>query len=161
MTRKYHQGRFSPVNYQKYLGNPGNIQYRSGWEFSYMSKLDSDPRVVSWFSEEQAIAYTSPIDNKIHRYFVDFYVKMKRPDGTFEEALIEIKPYNQVIPPTNSGKKPSKKFLKEVMEWGKNQAKWKACLQYCKKKNYNFYVVVKDKQDRFQTLTESQFMSKI
>jgi hypothetical protein len=46
-----------------------------------MSRLDKDPSIVEWSSEEHVIPYRSPIDNRMHRYFVDFYIKKKMPDG--------------------------------------------------------------------------------
>ena len=42
-----------------------------------MSFLDSDPRIIEWSSEEIVVPYISPVDNRTHRYFVDFYVKMQ------------------------------------------------------------------------------------
>jgi len=157
-STKFNQGRFSPINPTKYKGNPGNIQYRSGWELSFMSMLDKNPNVLEWSSEEQAIAYKSPKDNRVHRYFVDFILKMKHPNGKIESMMVEIKPYNQVVAPKRTPKKNDKAFLKEVVTWGINQAKWKAALMYAKAKGHNFYVITKDKQDKFVTLNESQFI---
>jgi len=62
-----------------------------------MSRLDKDPSIVEWSSEEHVIPYRSPIDNRMHRYFVDFYIKKKMPDGKTRVALIEIKPKAQVF----------------------------------------------------------------
>ena len=37
-----------------------------------MFRLDRDPNVVWWQSEEVIVPYKSPIDNKWHRYYPDF-----------------------------------------------------------------------------------------
>ena len=71
---KTYKGYFKPKNPKKYKGDPTNIIYRSSWECKLMIRLDEDPNVISWGSEEIIIPYRSPIDNKIHRYFVDFIV---------------------------------------------------------------------------------------
>lgn len=59
--------------------------------------------VVQWGSEEFSIPYRSPIDNKIHRYFPDFWVK-QIVDGKTEVLVLEVKPRAQTITP-----KPQKK----------------------------------------------------
>ncbi len=139
---KTYKGKFKPKNISKYNGNPSNIEYRSSWEFHYMMQLDGDPSVISWSSEEITINYKSPKDNKIHRYFVDFYVKKKTDKGIIE-FLVEIKPKAQTQPPKIQAK-PTKKYLNEVMTWGVNDAKWKAAEQYCKQKGWDFIILTED-----------------
>jgi hypothetical protein len=39
------------------------------------SFLDRHKDVTKWNSEEVVIPYRSPLDNKIHRYFTDFFVE--------------------------------------------------------------------------------------
>jgi trans-aconitate methyltransferase len=73
-----YKGVFKPKNPQKYNGDPTNIIYRSSWELKYMMYLDSHENVLSWSSEEVIVPYRSPIDNKVHRYFPDFVVKMNQ-----------------------------------------------------------------------------------
>ena len=43
-----------------------------------MVYCDLNENILEWGSEEIAIPYRSPIDNRVHRYFPDFYVKLKR-----------------------------------------------------------------------------------
>lgn len=138
---RYYQGYFKPNNPQKYKGDPTNIIYRSWWEFTYMSKLDADNTVIEWASEEIAIPYVSPIDNRVHRYFIDFYVKKKNVDGKFVTFLAEIKPHAQTKPPIVKPKSRSKKYLKEVYNWGVNSAKWKFAEEFCKKRNWGFVIL--------------------
>ena len=72
-TKKLHQGRFKPKNSAKYVGDPTNIIYRSSYELKFMKWCDINDNITEWGSEEVAIPYRSPIDNRIHRYFPDFY----------------------------------------------------------------------------------------
>jgi trans-aconitate methyltransferase len=55
-----------------------------------MKWCDDNISIVEWGSETIIIPYISPIDNKIHRYFVDFYVKIKNKNNLIEKYLIEI-----------------------------------------------------------------------
>ena len=124
-----YKGYFKPKNPGKYKGNPTNIIYRSSWELKLMSYLDTHQDVIQWSSEEFCIPYRSPVDNRIHRYFPDFYVKKKNKDGKIEVVVIEVKPLAQ----TKEPKKPSKvtkRYIKEVYTWGINSAKWKAAKEF-------------------------------
>lgn len=134
------QGFFKPKNPKKYKGDPTNIVYRSGWELKLMLYLDSRPEIISWSSEEIIIPYRSPIDNKIHRYFPDFIVTKINKEGKKETVVIEIKPYNQTIPPKKLQEKLSKRFITEVKNWGINEAKWKAANEYCKDRGWSFHI---------------------
>src|SRR5690606_32571394 len=92
------EGRYSPLNPGKYRGDVKQIIYRSSWELSLLSRLDKDPDVLAYSSEEIIIPYRSPVDNRIHRYFTDFWVR-KKVNGEIREALIEVKPFVQTQPP--------------------------------------------------------------
>ena len=83
------KGMFKPRNPKKYNGNPTNIIYRSQWELKYMMELDADKNVIKWSSEEVIIHYISPIDNRWHRYFVDFHVVRINKQGLEINQLIE------------------------------------------------------------------------
>lgn len=136
-----YKGFFKPLNPDKYKGDPTNIIYRSRWELLYMSRLDKDPEVIWWQSEETIIPYRSPVDNKIHRYFPDFVVKRKTPKGT-KTQVIEIKPYAQTIPPViTEGKRKSRKAINEVLTWGVNSSKWKAAREFCKDREFEFLII--------------------
>lgn len=147
MAMKYYSGRFQPKNPQKYRGDPTKIQYRSSWELKAMSFFDSHPDIIEWGSEEHVVGYISPLDNKMHRYFVDFYVKKRNySDGKIETLLIEIKPHKQTIPPRTlqAKTKPSKQWLQEVATWGVNSAKWKAADLYCRQRGWKFIIITED-----------------
>lgn len=143
---KYKQGFFRPDNPDKYKGNPSNIVYRSWWEYRVMDLLDRSKNVIQWSSEEVIIPYRSPIDNRVHRYFTDFYVKKKDFDtGVVEEIIIEVKPKAQTKPPTvKSKQKPTKKYLNEVRTWGVNSAKWDAANKYCENRGWKFVIITED-----------------
>ena len=85
-----YSGRYIPSNIKKYKGNPTTIYYRSLWERKFMVYCDKNPRVLEWGSEELIIPYFLPTDGKYHRYFPDFYVKVKRADGKLKKIAILI-----------------------------------------------------------------------
>jgi hypothetical protein len=137
-----YKGFFKPRNPQKYKGDPTNIVYRSRWELLVMSRFDADPQIIWWSSEETVIPYRSPVDKRIHRYYVDFTVRLNTTDGKTKTLLIEVKPYKQTLPPViQESKKKSKRYIQEVMTWGVNSAKWKAAREYCKDRGYEFKIM--------------------
>lgn len=141
---RYYQGLFKPLNPMKYKGDYTNIVYRSRWELKFMTEMDKNSSVIEWSSEEIIIPYRSPFDNKLHRYFVDFYVKKKNySDGNIETILVEIKPKSQTKPPKVMNK-PNKKYLNEVRTWGLNEAKWMAAKSYCKQRGWSFEILTED-----------------
>jgi hypothetical protein len=136
----YKQGLFKPVNPKKYIGDPTNIVYRSGWEKRVMDWLDTNINVVRWGSEEIVIPYVSPIDNKLHRYFTDFYVEAVGRDGETRKMILEVKPKAQTQEPKRP-KRNTKRYITEVMTYGVNQAKWKAAEEFCKDKGWEFLLL--------------------
>lgn len=145
-----YKGRFAPLNPSKYKGDPTNVVYRSRWELMVMQKLDAHPDVLEWSSEEIIIWYISPIDNRKHRYFPDFYVKRKGTDGKIKSMLIEVKPHAQTKPPEPQKGKPTRRYLNEVATWGVNSAKWKYAQAYCADRGWDFiWITEKELNLRF------------
>ena len=72
-----YKGRFQPSNIEKYRGDHRNIIYRSLWERKFMVYCDRNENILEWGSEEIVIPYRSPLDGRIHRYFPDFYIKVR------------------------------------------------------------------------------------
>ena len=72
-----YKGKFTPTHSNKYQGDSRNIIYRSLWELKFMKWCDRNVNIIEWGSEEFFIPYVSPIDNRKHRYFPDFYMKVK------------------------------------------------------------------------------------
>ena len=135
-----YKGKYKPSYPRKYKGDPTNIIYRSLWERKFMVYCDTNPNVLAWQSEEFCIPYRSPIDNKVHRYFPDFFIKYKDVSGKTRSSLIEIKPMRQCVPPPKP-KRQTKKYLNEAFEYAKNQAKWKAAEDYCADRMWEFKVM--------------------
>jgi hypothetical protein len=134
-----YKGKYKPKNPEKYKGNPDNIIWRSTWEARVMKQLDENPNVLWWGSEELFIRYYNPIDNKIHRYFPDFVVKVKRKDETVMTYLLEVKPEAQTKPPKQ--KRKTKRYLEESKTYVINQSKWKAATEFCKDHGWQFKVL--------------------
>lgn len=132
--------KFTPTHPEKYEGDVTNIICRSSWEVRFAKWCDTNPSVVKWSSEETVIPYFCPTDNRYRRYFVDFKIRVKDKNGNLKTYLVEVKPYNQTIPP-EVPKRKSKRFLQEVLTWGKNDAKWKAAREYCKDRGYEFVLI--------------------
>lgn len=140
---KTYKGRFSPKNPEKYKGDPTNIIYRSLWERKVMVYLDENPNVIEWNSEEIIIPYISPVDNRPHRYFPDFWVRARSKDGLTKTMLLEVKPKAQTKEPKKKSK-VTKKYITEVMTWGVNQAKWKYAQEYCLDRGWEFKILTED-----------------
>lgn len=133
-----YSGKFIPKFPNKYLGDPTNIWWRSLWERKVMVKLDENENVIGWSNEEIIIPYVSPVDNRVHRYFPDFFVRMRDvKTGIVESVILEVKPFKQTQPPQKKSR-ITKQYIQEVMTYGINEAKWKAADEYCKDRNWNF-----------------------
>lgn len=140
MAANYKQGFYKPIHPEKYRGDANNIVYRSGWEKRVMDWCDTNKSVTSWGSEEIVVPYISPVDNRVHRYFVDFYVEALDNNGNKQIYLLEVKPKEQTQEPTVQ-KKRTKRYINEVFTWGVNQAKWKAAEEYCKDRGWSFKLI--------------------
>lgn len=139
-----YKGFFKPKNPTKYKGNPTNIVYRSSWELKLMDYLDRHPDIVSWQSEEFFIPYISPIDNRVHRYFPDFKIVKKIEGNKTETVVIEVKPKKQTIPPMIKKNKQDKKYIREAVTFGINDAKWKAARDFCADRKWRFVIMTED-----------------
>lgn len=136
--------RYKPENPDKYVGNPNNIICRSLWERKVCKYLDNNINVIQWASEEIAIPYISPLDNKNHRYYPDFLAEIKTRQGSIETHLIEVKPYKQTKPPIKKAKR-TKTYEINKRTYIINEAKWKAAKKLCE-----------DNEWKFTLLTEKQ-----
>jgi hypothetical protein len=143
MSREYLNGVFKPRNPQKYVGDHTNIIYRSSWELKVMQWLDKNIDIISWSSEEMNVPYLSPVDGKYHRYFPDFVVKSKTKDNKIKTIMIEVKPKKQTFEPVKK-KRVTKQYINEVTTWGVNQAKWKAAIEYCNDRGWEFFLMTED-----------------
>ena len=134
-NKEIHKGRFKPKNVHKYKGNPTNIIYRSGYELKFMNWCDKNDDVLAWGSEEIVIPYRSPLDNRVHRYYPDFVLKIR--DTTY---LIEVKPFRFTQEP-KIPKRRTKRFITEVKQWGVNLAKWESAKEFCLDRGWEFKII--------------------
>ena len=133
--KRYLQGKYRLRLPSKYKGDSRNVVFRSSWEYKFMQWCDSRSVVEEWGSEEIAIPYISPVDGKRHRYYPDFYVKVRG-----KKYIVEVKPFRQNKEPKTQ-KRMTKSYINEVFTWGVNQAKWKAATEFCKDYGMEFMLI--------------------
>lgn len=136
-----YRGKYKPNRPDKYHGDPTKIVYRSLWERKCMRVFDENPNILSWGSEEICIPYVSPVDGKVHRYYPDFIVELKNKSGEIETLVIEVKPSKQTQEPKIPTGKKTKKYIREVMTYSINNAKWKAAEEACKQRGWSFRII--------------------
>ena len=139
-----YKGRYFATNPKKYRGNPNQIIYRSLWERKVMVYCDKNDAIIEWGSEEVIVPYLSPMDGKIHRYFPDFYMKVRQADGSTKKFIIEVKPKSQCKQPVKNPKRRTTKWFNEVKTFAINQAKWKSAKEFCEDKGMEFKIFTED-----------------
>ena len=141
-----YSGRYIAKKPKKYRGDPQRIIYRSLWERKFMVYCDINDAILEWGSEEYIIPYLSPWDGRIHRYFPDFYIKVRQANGTIKKYIIEVKPKKQCKPPEQP-KRKTKRWYKEAKAWGINSAKWKYAEDWCSNNGMEFKILTEDHLD--------------
>ena len=96
--------------------NNKDLFFRSGMELEFYKILESKKDVLKYIAEPIEIDYS--YEGYPHKYIPDILVEYT----TNKKELWEIKPKSQTKLP-------------------KNQAKWHAANEYCKKRNWNFIVL--------------------
>jgi hypothetical protein len=142
--KKYYQGKFKPKNPSKYKGNPCEIYYRSSWEKKFMIFCDNNDSIIEYSSEETVIPYRCPTDGRVHRYYPDFYIKVKSKTGSISKYLIEVKPKRQVAGPVEKPKRKTAAWKREVLTYMKNRAKWAAAEDFCEDRQMKFLILTED-----------------
>jgi hypothetical protein len=140
---KYSQGYYTPINESKYVG-PKPIVYRSSWERKMCMYCDEKTEIVKWSSEPIKIKYISPIDNKVHNYYPDFYMSVKQQDDSEIEYIVEVKPSKQLIKPKvpkRNTKKATDNYKYAAKEYLKNMAKIEAAKDYAKQHGMKFIIL--------------------
>lgn len=138
-TKEYTQGVYRPINKEKYIGTKYPI-YRSSYELRFMRWADSNRNVLKWGSENVIVPYVSPLDNRVHRYFVDNFVVIREGEH-IKKYLIEIKPSKQLQEPTKHGNKKRQTIIYEHSTYQVNQSKWTAAREWCKKNGCEFLIL--------------------
>ena len=137
------KSKYRPSHPNKYKGDANNIICRSSWERRFCSWCDLNENIIEWGSEEFWIPYLSPVDNRVHRYFPDFIIKVKESTGQIKTYVIEVKPKRQTQPPKPKSR-VTKGFLYEAKTYAVNQAKWKAAVEFCKDRMLEFKIITED-----------------
>lgn len=148
-TGRYKQSMFVPKNPHKYIGDLTKIISRSSWEMRFMTWCDLHPNITKWNSEGVTVPYISPLDNRPHRYYVDFWVLIES-EGVKKQYLIEVKPLAQTKLPNkkltskvNEGKATTsqlKRYNRELRVYLVNMAKFQAAVKYAVNRGMEFQV---------------------
>lgn len=130
---KFKQGHFKGA--KKYFGRQPII-YRSSYEYKFMLRLETNPNIIKWSSENFKIPYylhhrqpdgtTKPVR---HEYNIDFTVYTS--DG--KRYIIEVKPMAFV--PLNEAQ------IRRNPEIYKNYMKWNAAQKWANENGFIFKVV--------------------
>ena len=131
---------FKPKKPKKYKGDISNIICRSSWERRFCNYCDLNENILEWGSEEFYIKYVSPVDNRFHRYYPDFIIKVKESTGKLKTYVVEVKPFKQTKPPIQK-KRVTKSYLYECKTYAVNQAKWRAAEDWCKDRKIEFKII--------------------
>jgi len=151
----YRQGYFRPKHPEKYVGASKTIIYRSGMEYKFCILCDTDRRILEWASEPFHIPYYNPIKKRPAKYYPDYYIKVQQRDGTIKTIIVEVKP--QAFVPQKP-KRPSKFASKKT--WDNyhyklrniviNEAKRKAAVAFCAKRDAQYMYVTETFFDSFK-----------
>lgn len=142
MANNFMQGYYVLVNPNKYIGDPTKIRFMSSWELETHKFFDGNPRVVKWSSEPFGIKYIKPTTGRVHNYFVDYYCEFIDTNGVIHKELIEVKPMEQVKPPSNRGSLKNRAYKAVMYEI--NVAKWEAAKSYCDTHGMNFRIITEN-----------------
>lgn len=137
---KFLRGKFTIKNVDKYVGNSAPT-YRSSWEWNFMNFCDKDSRILKWASEAVKIPYRDPFSGRQTVYVPDFFIQYADKKGIIQVELIEIKPQSQTL------LEKAGKNRNNQLQWAKNQVKWRAAQEWCRKQGIKFRVL--NEQDLF------------
>lgn len=162
MARNYKQGFYQPTNPNKYKGDINNIVFRSSWERRFLYWCDMNPKVIAYASEEVVIPYLCQTDNKMHRYFVDFWARIliDKDTGKTQDYLFEIKPAKETKMPVKRKKQKESSYLYECQTYIKNVSKWKAAKEFAKKYGMKFFLVTENTKGFIPELKKSKRIKK-
>lgn len=163
----YSQGNYIPKNKDKVikLNSQGGVYYRSSWEKKIMVWLDMKSEIIQWGAECMEIPYQmTHFDNgdmkiKNHRYYPDFFYRMRLSNGQLKEVVVEVKPMKEykMVQSLNEGRlsipdkgmKKLKSFEYDLKMAYKNKQKWETMINWCNKKGYEFIIITEEHLKRF------------
>lgn len=108
-----------------------------------MDYCDLKDSIVEWSSETTVVPYRYDVDNKVHRYFIDFRITVSEKDGKLQTYLVEIKPSKKTKPPKQP-KRRTKNYIYESLDYVKNQNKWTAARKYAEDRGWKFIVLTEN-----------------
>ena len=134
---KFKQGTLLTEDILGYNGRKTKIELRSSYEFKAISmfiQLYKIKRIEGFSSEESVFEYIYSLDQKKHRYFMDFTIETK--NNIF---FVEIKPKSQTFPPKKpsnfKNEKQKRRYDNEMSTYIKNMDKWNSVKNWCEKNN--------------------------
>jgi hypothetical protein len=130
---KYAQGKYQVKNPEKYMGKR-LPNYRSSWEFTFMSFCDNNPAVLNWASEGVKIPYFNPVSGRQTIYVPDFLVVYVDANQRKHTELVEIKPSTETT-------MESARSYRDKLSVAINMAKWAAADSWARANNMRFRVV--------------------
>lgn len=133
MSRSYVQGKYTPINPDKYVGTYP-IYFRSSWEWTVMKMLDTHPNIIGWASEPLKIPYKNPFTNKYTVYIPDFVVTYIDAAGVKKAEIIEVKPAKETF-------LEQAKSQKAKAAVALNSFKWQAAQIFASQHNMTFRVM--------------------
>lgn len=143
---KYSQGYYKCLNPHKYIGDFERIHYRSSLEHRFCYYCDTNTDVICWSSEPIGIKYFSPVDNKEHYYYIDFYIKVVKEE-TESEFFVEVKPESktkQPVPPKKATTKSINNYNNALKEYIINMTKFDAATKYANDFGRGFILVTEN-----------------
>ena len=130
---KYASGKYQVKNPEKYMGKR-LPNYRSSWEYTFMSFCDNNPAVLNWVSEGIKIPYFNPVSGKQTVYVPDFLVVYVDANQRQHTELVEIKPSKEAT-------MESARSYRDKLMVAMNMAKWAAADSWARANNMRFRVV--------------------
>ena len=130
---KYASGKYQVKNPGKYMGKR-LPNYRSSWEYTFMSFCDNNPAVLNWVSEGVKIPYFNPVSGKQTIYVPDFLVVYIDANQRQHTELVEIKPSKEAT-------MESARSYRDKLMVAMNMAKWAAADSWARANNMRFRVV--------------------
>jgi TnsA endonuclease N terminal len=144
---KVQQGYFKPANPEKYIGDVSQIIFRSSWEFKFLKWCDSSPTILAYASEPIGIPYYSPLDQRGHVYYVDFYIITKDNQGNEQKFLIEVKPDKYTKPPVAPKRMTDKQtasYVYAAKQYIVNKAKFEAAKEFAQVRGLKFGIITEN-----------------
>lgn len=144
-SSKYHNGKYTLKNPEKYISDPTKIIYRSSLEFRFCRYADLNPHIIKWGSECIIIPYKDKFE-KLHKYYPDFYLETVNPNNpaVYNKIVVEVKPLTETMLPIIPEKITVKRLQSleyQVKMYEKNMRKWAASKEWCKARGFTFQII--------------------